>query len=114
MYCENVRGFIVGGRELTISMLLELSKKLTNPHDILSLAIRGLGIEQNIVQIANSLDFSLASYRILWRWMESQVNERIAYSNLCLALKSANMYLVRQGDFEEGRCLANINASLLP
>ena len=80
---------IVEERELTDAQLLRLTKKITNEFDLMTLAVLGLGMDESVVSghIANKDDIKMAAFHTLKEWKTSQTNSRVAYINICKALK---------------------------
>ena len=59
-----------------------------------SLAILGLGIEENKVDTAlenHAGDITSAIYQVLKQWQNGYENAAIAYNNLCQALTKVNL-----------------------
>ena len=114
MSCENVCSvFISGYRELTDAMLVNLADSVTTVSDVRKLAVRGLGMESDFVQIqmSNNLNnCNSAMFEVLRGWRKTQPDNHTAYINLHQALKSTEMnhhiIAMMDGDsenFEDGK-----------
>ena len=82
------------GPELTDEMLETLSLYINSEADLRKLAIIGLNIEEIVV--ANSVknhpnEFSVAVGSVLKTWRVKKENDKLAYTELCEALKKAEM-----------------------
>ena len=78
------------GRELTDSMVWNLSCRMTNEPDLRMLATNGLRVEEHIVDEAinrPTTTIPLAAQEILKIWRRGQANSRLAHSRLCDILK---------------------------
>ena len=86
--------FILGTKELTEYMLLDLSEKISKPFDIMKLGGKGLKLDLSVVETAisnNKDDVNMAMYDVLKKWRVSQPDSKMAYNNLCEALTVVNM-----------------------
>ena len=74
-------------------MALRLSHKINRAHDIRVLAIHGLGLREDVVNthLYNERDIRDVVYKVLKEWRNAQPNSRIAYSELCTALRRVGM-----------------------
>ena len=74
-------------------MLLKLSKHLKE-EDLCNLAVFGLKMDQDIVDVAiadNPKDINSAMRRVLRKWRNSQEDAEIAFNILCQALRKAEL-----------------------
>lgn len=79
--------------ELTDSMALKLSYRITNSPDLRRLAIGGLGLEEHVVNkhLNDERDIREASCRVLRDWRVKLQSSRVAYRRLCEAVKVVGM-----------------------
>ena len=80
--------------ELTDARLWELARKITGADDLYTLAIAGLGINEDIVarHLSDKSDsIARASLGVLKDWRAKQSNYQVAYTNICDALRRAEM-----------------------
>ena len=87
---------IVGNGEpvLTDEMVLNLSKRLIDTSDLLTLAITGLGVFGHIVDWhinKNRPDIVIAAREVLTDWIKIQPDRHVAYTEMCKALRAAEM-----------------------
>ena len=75
------------------AMIWKLSQKITRTDELRSLAIYGLKIEDPTINknLHNEKDISEAAYQVLRQWRTSQTNDKVAYMNLCEALKDEDV-----------------------
>ena len=73
--------------------LVDLSNSITKPKILRTLAVIGLKMRRKIVDthLQNEADINDAAYGVLNEWMNSQVNEAEAYTNICKALADAHL-----------------------
>ena len=81
------------GPELTDSMLLSLSRRITSETDLRSLATDGLGLKEHVIDshIYDEKKITLAAHRVLNDWRVKQCNSKVAYSRLCEILDKVEM-----------------------
>ena len=79
--------------ELTDTMLMELSRQMTNPGQLRRLVTIGLGVKQYVQDsnLHNIRDITEAALSILKQWNLSQESPAVAYSRLREALNKVNM-----------------------
>ena len=75
-------------------MLLNLSKSLIKSADLRNLALSGLKMEADEVEIAltnNPSDLNSAAYHVLKLWRNGYENAAVAYNILCQALRKVKL-----------------------
>ena len=75
-------------------MLLELSRKITKPFEIMTLGRKGLKLDLSAVKTSmynNKDDVNMAMYDVLEKWRVSQPDAKTAYDKLYEALTVVNM-----------------------
>ena len=73
-----------------MAMIIKLSKKLSSEDDLSTLAVIGLGMEEHVVAghlKIKSTDIHSAAKCVLKDWRNSQENPKVAYTNMCNALR---------------------------
>ena len=83
--------------ELTDIHVLKLSTKITSANELKNLTITGLNLDHSMVEnhiINNPNDIQSAAYDLLNEWKKSQLSSRIAFQNLCEALKRSDMNIL--------------------
>ena len=90
--------FLFTGAALTDGMLLELSRRMTNPGQLRRLVTMGLGLKQHALDsnLENTRDISEAALSILKEWNLSQENPTVAHNRLCEALNKVDMCFLIQ------------------
>ena len=79
-------------------MMLDLPKEIIAPSDVRDLAIKGLGMDGNKVEIhikSNLSDITSAAYSLLREWRATQQDSRTAYAKLIEALDKAEKPLLK-------------------
>ena len=86
-------------RELTDSMVLDVSKRITDELDLRDLATKGLKVEVHITDkhINTERSIHLAAFKVLSDWRKRQPNSRIAYSKLHDAFEHVKMLQFIEG-----------------
>ena len=85
-----------GDRELTMGMIIRLSKKFASPDELETLAVIGLNMNEDIVagiMRNQSSDIHLAAKEVFKAWRASQENHQVAYTNMCAALRNRHVQL---------------------
>ena len=80
--------------ELTDTRLWKLAKRILSAEDLLTLAIMGLHVEEDIIDRHlrdQSNSICIASFNVLKEWRISQPDRCIAYTNMCEALRKVGM-----------------------
>ena len=74
-------------------MIVKLSEKITCKFDLRKFATYGLDMEDPTVNknFQNEKDINEAAYQVLREWRTSQDNDKVAYKNLCEALKDKDV-----------------------
>ena len=97
LFCQSsaifVTNYLTDEPKLTGEMMWKLSKQINSDGDLRTLAMEGLGLEDPTVNknLQNKRDINEAAYQVLREWRTSQENDRIAYQNLCEALKDEDV-----------------------
>ena len=80
---------------MTDPRLVNLSNAITQASDLRKLGIQGLHLDAKTVErhITNNRDITSAAHDVLFEWLNTQENRRVAYNNLCKALKIVKMKL---------------------
>ena len=83
----------LGHKKLSDEMILNFANNIATESDVTTLAVRGLGISDSVVRscLTDNKEINMAMLGVLRKWKDSQVNDRIAYVNLCEALEKAQM-----------------------
>ena len=79
-------------------MILDLSKLLVTPSDLREVAIKGLNMEGNKVEIhikSNQNEITSVGYNLLREWRDTQQDSRMAYAKLIEALDKAEKPLLK-------------------
>ena len=89
--------------ELTDSMLLELSRRMTSPGQLRQFVTKGLSQKQHLLDshLCNANDINEAALSILKEWKLNQENSMTAYSSMCEALNKASMCFLIQDVLED-------------
>ena len=94
-YMPNPPGIIGDGQPvLTDEMVLNLSKRLNNTLNLVTLATTGLKIPDYIVDgyiNNNPYNIMIAALGVLKHWVRCQLNPYVAYTEMCKALTAAQM-----------------------
>ena len=75
-------------------MLLKLADEIPTPSDLRKLAITGLGIKSNVLEVHltnNPGDFATAVYQVLLKWSKKYCDRKQAYTILFKALQNVGM-----------------------
>ena len=82
--------------ELKTAMLLKLSKKISREIGILTLAIVGLNMDENVVEgmLKDKNEIHMVVHGVLKVWRRSQTDSKIAYTKLCAALRNKDVNMV--------------------
>ena len=72
---------------------MDLSNSITKPKILRTLAVVGLKMKRKTVDthLQNEADINDAAYGVLNEWMNTQVNDIQAYTNICKALTDAQL-----------------------
>ena len=81
------------GRELTDVMLYNLSRRMSSPGQLRTLATKGLGLKQHILDkhLHNERDINEAALKALREWRLCYQNSAVAYRTLCEILNKVKM-----------------------
>ena len=75
-------------------LMLKLAGMFTSELDLLTLAIIGLNIRENVVAghvKSKNESIAMAAYAVLREWRAGQTNNHVAYENVCSALRKVGM-----------------------
>ena len=77
-------------------MMWVLAKQISTPADLRTLGILGLGVSDPTIgkNLQNTDDINEAAYQVLRTWRLNQDNWKVAYTNLCDALRKPNVGMV--------------------
>ena len=85
---------VLDDRELTTAMMLKLAKFYHSEEEVLTFALFGLEMKENVVEghLKNkNSDFHAAVFQILKDWRKTQDDAKMAYQNLCKALRHGDV-----------------------
>ena len=75
-------------------MLLKLSEKIIEEHDLQKVGVIGLGLEDSVVDRHlrnNRNDITMAVLGVVKTWRRTQPDSTVAYTKLCEALREVEM-----------------------
>ena len=69
--------------------MLKLSKRINSESELRDLATLGIGVPDPTIgkNLTNKNDINMAAYNVIMDWRKGQDNYKIAYVNLCEALR---------------------------
>ena len=81
------------GSKLTDVMLYHLSQRISSPGQLRTLATKGLGLKQHVLDkhLHNEKDINEAALMVLKEWRLSYENSSVAYRKLCEVLRKVKM-----------------------
>ena len=79
--------------ELIDALVLKLSKRINSKSELRDLATLGLGVPDPTIgkNLTNKDDITMAAYNVIMDWRKGQDNYKIAYVNLCEALRDEDV-----------------------
>ena len=85
--------YVITGRELTDAMLLNISRRISSPGQLRTLATKGLNLKEHVLEkhLHNEKDINEAAIKVLKEWKVGQENSTVAYSRLCEILRKVKI-----------------------